>query len=785
MAFTHQRPAAFRSYLVAMSVSTDGTETTESLKDYVYEGWKTFRASHDGTKVNRSYSESSSTDLAGTQTTRTDGGIESRSTYVFENLQEKSAVSSSYYSYSSNNVQTNSTFSSEQGRTVYSSYNSSLTTNTDETYRTTNRTFGEGYTEVSSTKSGYGYTSVKDGGSTRFSVSFFTSYFSSSNTGISTFYTTIDGTGVFTTRPNSFSKLETGGGTPTSVEQTYNFQPETITQRTAFETTTRLIGKRKTETATTSSTYTSFAGSFTDTASFSFKTTETTSTSTADQTIYIMSADTVTLTNIPFGTYLNYAVLGGAYFGTGGTTLENGLIKSASTATSIKAAFKQPILEQSMSHGAVSVNETNTFSTIGISSTTGLTTSTVVTSSTKKSGIGATTTTYTNSVDFGKDVTTGLVFTESTYRSNFFTTSEVNIAFITTTSTTTRRNGFTYTLLDYENVQTSFESLYVGSDDYEIYTYTGSPSLPNITVTNLSAYEFITNETRSNYGATYRWIKNPSQPSNHLIFVNQTRYGKSLITFDKISGNGVQYKTSSDLSGAIRGSKNVTIADEKITTTTTEYTDSENPLILTVNTGESGSYESCGLPLVSAQSLNRYATFLPQDGYGDMAFEIYDSELSRSSGRIHLSKIKAGSSIARYTKEITYSTSNSNGSNTITADTVLNGLIKIEVGENSSDELQNATPITYNLSSQGFFGGFAFTDKPGLLANFYGIPTTFALFDKDGSTSFQEDFSNYRSPILSSGGNWKITLPDGAMLFQDLTTLPRQSRGTYIFDRKQ
>lgn len=778
MSLTNYRPGGLRSFLIAESVATDGTQTTTGLRDYEYLGKETSLQYHDGTAINHTFHETASTSLGPGGDGYTLNGFESFGTSHNSNKTFFSQTKQTTYTkklVGDYNTTSESSFSSN---TIYRTYNKSVTYGSSEFGRT-RRTEDEDYA-AEGINSNYGRTTVskKDGSIVTSAIAWGFGSYSSSQAGSKLVRTTVDGETQWTAVPDStaYDSTSSDDGATYGSYNSLPFVP-TVPQRTAFQTTTRLQISRNSETASDSFSFTSSPDSFTTfTDSFSLKTTVFTSTFFTTGTIYTVSAETKTLTNHPLETYKICAALGGGYFGELGTTLTNGLVVGASTATSIRGGVTQPTLEQVFTIEGTSEGYITTFNrdrrkTVYENSTA------LVTSSTEGTRILPTSTTYDHPVNFGSSVSSGHVFTESTYSITFYA-SDTTSSYTTTEETTyTVSRGASYTLSDIKYAYVSFLGSYFGSDNLETYTSNG---YYQVSTTTSSVIQRVL-DTDHTFRATSRFIKNPAQTQTPpSLFIGSFYPLKTIATFDKGLEGAVQYETSSDISGAMRGSRNVTIADERFGTTTTQYRDSSTTYDITVNTGVSGTYESIAPPMVSSfHSLNKYATFLPRDKYGDFRFKVYESDGSSDLGEISFSKLDLGSYLVRYTNTVNYSTSVSDKSNTSTIDTTLNGLFQVGNGQLSGGNFQNIVPVS-RRTSDFIAGGFVFTNKKGVLVNKYGAPTTFAAFGSDGSTLISENLSDYPEYAFQIK---TFELPSGAVVFQNLTTYPIASSVPFMFHR--
>jgi hypothetical protein len=98
--------------------------------------------------------------------------------------------------------------------------------------------------------------------------------------------------------------------------------------------------------------------------------------------------------------------------------------------------------------------------------------------------------------------------------------------------------------------------------------------------------------------------------------------------------------------------------------------------------------------------------------------------------------------------------------------TNLKGLIVIENA--TDDDNYHRTVLVESEGPRGYFGGFAFTNDNGFIANGGGIPFSFHAFDANNSSVID-------GPLTGLGNYSNIvtqTLPANAMIFLNQTTVP-------------
>ncbi len=507
------------------------------------------------------------------------------------------------------------------------------------------------------------------------------------------------------------------------------------------------------------------------------------------------TTDKQTITNTPVGTYGEFTVHGEASFLKGGVRLSNGFVSGASLTDKLTELYiTQPPLNQAISYeiyvpsvgetqktGNAITNLTQPHSIIGYTSSEG-------------TKIYSDFTDYSHPVNFNDTESRGYVYDSSTFRSYYYDYKTTNRK---RTTTNTEDDGFGGSY----NVQGYFPDVTT-----ENFTRSGSDGV--IDVSLLTTYWKEGNSVRGYFQ------RSNTKPRGHTIYesflskvgspsVTQTaefgvgtRYrNATLITLDKGEEGGIQYKSSSDISGAIRGSKNATIAHEYVTTTV--LSQSAN---VTVNTAASNSYESICHPILgrtnfrAGYKLNRYATFLPSDEYyGDIYTHIKGFGYNSDLGNAEFIHEADGSSVIKYAKNFSLFSTNSVNKGSMASQnaatlgmsssshTNLKGLIKIQKGGNDAN--LRRTRLIETGNGRGYFGGFVFTNDKGIVANGGGIPYSFKACDANNSSII-----NIGLPDLGDYSNIKTkTIPANAMIFLNQTTVPysRSNIDLDVVDRFQ
>jgi hypothetical protein len=254
--------------------------------------------------------------------------------------------------------------------------------------------------------------------------------------------------------------------------------------------------------------------------------------------------------------------------------------------------------------------------------------------------------------------------------------------------------------------------------------------------------------------------------------IGQKYATRNIITYDKGNQGGVQYKTSNNISGAMRSPRNVSIAHAYITTTNTTSRNSigstTSAINVTINSSITGSYLSKNLPLSFSPQLNRYAPFLPAGNYGDIYY-------LAPGAYVYLSNSADGSSIIKCIKEFAYNTANGNSRATTTIDTVLFGLLKVEQGGNDA----NYKKTKLYAGGANSFGGGVFTNRKGAVINVNAPPATYYAFGTNGSTAVAQNLTG-----IGDGYNFVTKeLPANAMIFMREDVQAYAGSGEAVFYR--
>ncbi len=795
MAFTHDIPYAVRNYPIAYSTSTalattsffDKTEASTSRTiDFN-------RTSEKGSTILRSfddsvgvYTESSLTSISdsiftsGTNTRNINFELRESNTFSSEGRTEYSKTTSSATfsefstrSYNRSAAQYSLSYTQTSSATGISLFDSSLSS-----FRIENR-----YTSTES-NSGTRRTFDTDGNSGEEDTYFYegetkTSFFESSRK------TERDGSSLkITTSSSSASGLTrtdngTDGDTIVGDDDNDGDEYETTTQfytasilTSSGERTLFFEGfSRITATTSVAKSYSLLSSDLLQTisSSYSLKTTSVTANSYIDITYDSFVAETQTLTNYTDRSYRVSTIHGGGAFIVGGETLGNLVVTGASLETTFSSTRSQPTdfntyTSQAYTEGSGSV--TITEGSVGFSSTDATITTRI---SSQDTQILASFVSTNETVDFGRSTNTIRVLTSRTF-SSYFNSTTISAGFFVGTVTESYSNSTTVEFSGFTTALTNGSSGYLGSDGFETYSsiemYSTMTTFPYVVgFLNSSSYDDITLEVT-------RGVARSLPYSDSFKGFRSIMPRVSYLTYDKGVQGGIQYESSSDISNVVRSFYPVSVADEVITTAT--MTSPAATVNLSVNSAQSNSYFSAGLPLGLNISLNRYMSFLPIDGsYGSIFSTVGDSE---SSSNYVINYEDDGSSLVRFTSTGKYSTSQLVGSNqdstgktTQSFSSVLDGLVKIQQGQQYDNGKKTIGKFTIapNYQNRPIYGGQKFTNREGLIIyQNPNPPKSFYVFGKNNSSLITQD-STDTGDIYKSG---TLSLPANSVVFDHFSS---------------
>ena len=385
--------------------------------------------------------------------------------------------------------------------------------------------------------------------------------------------------------------------------------------------------------------------------------------------------------------------------------------------------------------------------------------------------------------DFGLSANSIKVFTTQTFYSTYQrTTTRSTGNFGTTTSV--KNNSTTVPFHGYTSTTTEFSTYYLDSSTagYQSITYCSS----YLTMTDFAhLVGFSSTSSALNNSKTVKFTsflsknlpRSVSWTGGHIT-AGSTR---SFVTFNKGRQGGIQYESASDISDAVRSFYPVTVADQKLTTST--MTSPAATIDLSVNSAQSNSYLSGLLPLGLNISLNRYMPFLPMGGYRSIFSTVGGSD---SPSNYVLDYEEDGSSIVFLTSTGEYLTSGASGSivsetsRTVqTFSSVLNGLAKVQQGQ----AYDNGKKTIAQVEAFDFIhGGQKFTDREGLVIySTQSPPISFYLFGPSSSSLVTQESTD----IVVYNRERTSSLPAHSVIFAPTATFLLASNSIVTYDRYQ
>jgi hypothetical protein len=513
---------------------------------------------------------------------------------------------------------------------------------------------------------------------------------------------------------------------PTTVYNSATFvnnpSPVEVVQRTSLGETTVRLAVKLTAITTSSVSYSYLSGTLaTDSSSYSFNTTKITGEQNETMTHEAYVDETITLDAFYDSLYTVYSIHGGAAYITGGSVLPNAVVVGA-TLTTVNTSFASLNYPESLNEYSTEFYRGSKADQQdkGFLETTELT-NVITTVSVEETKIRTTYSDIVDPADFGRSTSRAKIFETTTFRSDFQQESQKSGRNATVTQQ--EQKGGTVQFEGYTSVIETVTGSYMASDGFSSYSYGDILS------------SFTTYQHAQTVGAnqTSEILNRTDKKSFGIPRLSKfTGYhtAKSIPTFwtyDKGDHGGIQNQTSDDVSGAVRSTRENSIADQVITTTT--YTSPAATITITANSAESSSYTfSAGLALELELKLNRYLTFFPDEKYGDIVSSIDSMQYSYSFD-------ENGQSIIRFTSTGTYSTSGtfSDGSvkTTKSFSSELFGMAKVGLGAVYEDG-QKTKPTKQENQIKG---GQNFTQREGVLVYKNVSPTfTFAVFGASSSS---------------------------------------------------
>jgi len=568
-----------------------------------------------------------------------------------------------------------------------------------------------------------------------------------------------------TTSDDEGSGVETGSGKTTDTYSTvFTGTVSPVTNRQATSIGTRLLEFERliigTQTTSTSSSYSLLSSNLLSTYSdsYSFRTSTVTQGGVTDLTVEDYIAETITFSNYTDNTYRVATVSGGGFFVTGSDILANRVLVNPSSESiiTISRVFNSDFNTYVQSNNAGIVN-TLTTTTVGSLVTSTITSSFFTNSTDTKLSHRFTTTNST--LDFGESVETIKSFYTTTYQVGFGSVGSITRR-VRSDRTTSSANRSTFIAPNLATVDITITKPFMGDGTFGTFTAVQAVQsfISNATIT----YALGPSQTYSNYfnQVTYGVLKSSVASSTNTGGASsQNRIRTTIATIDKGLQGGIQNRTSTNISGAIRSSRPITIADELITTATSSSSH------ITVNSAESQSYtDSAGFPLDLDVSLNRYMSFFPDEQYGSIFTQF-------ESMPYHLSLEGGGSSIIQFTTTGKYSTGDDSSRTTQSYSSGLKGVVKCQLG----NDFNNGTRVRIlSTDGAGFFsskvihGGAKFTDEEGLYIYSGQVPpASIYAFGSNGSSLISQDSTDFDNEYYFGS----ITLPANSMIFAPNTSV--------------
>jgi len=486
-------------------------------------------------------------------------------------------------------------------------------------------------------------------------------------------------------------------------------------------------------------------------------------------------------------TYGLSTIHGGAAFISGGDTLDNGVI----TGATYGSTFSAPLVSQPTDFNTVSRHyyqgdsQTATLTTWKATFESDDVVNTLTSTTSVLSILTTTSSELTETVDFGRLTSSAKVFTDITAYDIYV--EEVTSSGESYYSTTSSFGNAKSTVFSgYTTITFNRSRSYAGIDGFSTFTW-----LSNIfSDTTYETYFYVGDQntefqSRITEKETIGTSQRKAQSATDTGFITSINISNKIITLDKGRQGGVQYEKSSDVSGAVRSTRSMTIADEVITSTT--YTTPAATINITGNTAESNSYTySAGLALGLELKLNRYLTYFPHEIYGDIVSSIDSMQYSYSDEGI-------GSSIIRFSSTGIYSTTKTGtaGSslNTQSFSSELFGIVKpglgavYEEGQRTVLKVSDNTPFFGYLNPTIILGGQKFTDETGIFEyRAVAPPYSFYAFGSTDSSLITQnttDVTSVEHPERS------ISLPANSVIFNPRSTYLYVGEGQKTYDRNQ
>jgi len=602
--------------------------------------------------------------------------------------------------------------------------------------------------------------------------------------------TSISSSSGYTTTNNRGNIPPQSDGTVTGSSSTQAGRGATYLIATALSTYTFNAGYPSTVTTSKSISYSSSSSNLIETESSSYSVKTTTRDFSNSNYTFVRSSERYTteteLATERIGkTYGLSTIHGGAAFISGGDTLDNGVI----TGATYGSTFSAPLVSQPTDFNTVSRHyyqgdsQTATLTTWKATFESDDVVNTLTSTTSVLSILTTTSSELTETVDFGRLTSSAKVFTD-------ITAPDVYVEEVTSpgesyySTTSSFGNAKSTVFSGYTTITFNRSRSYAGIDGFSTFTW-----LSNIfSDTTYETYFYVGDQntefqSRITEKETIGTSQRKAQSATDTGFITSINISNKIITLDKGRQGGVQYEKSSDVSGAVRSTRSMTIADEVITSTT--YTTPAATINITGNTAESNSYTySAGLALGLELKLNRYLTYFPHERYGDIVSSIDSMQYSYSDEGI-------GSSIIRFSSTGIYSTTKTGtaGSslNTQSFSSELFGIVKPGLGAVYAEGQRTVLKDSF---FEGVFrrptyilGGQKFTDETGLFEYATGGPPySFHAFGSSDSSLITQAIGD----IVTGTDTVKtISLPAQSVIFNPGSSFLIVSRDAQIYDRNQ
>ena len=602
--------------------------------------------------------------------------------------------------------------------------------------------------------------------------------------------TSISSSSGYTTTNNRTNIPDQSDGTVTDSSYTQEGRGATYRIATALSTYTFNNGYPSTVTTSKSLSYSSFSSNLIETESSSYSVKTTTRDFTSPNYTFVRSSERYTTeselaTERVGKTYGLSTIHGGGAFISGGDTLDNGVI----TGATYGSIFSAPLVSQPTEFNTVTKHyyqgdsQTATLTRWRASYESDDVVNTLIPTYSEISILTTTSSELTETVDFGRLTSSAKVFTNTTANDFYYEEgSSTGESYYSTTSSFGGRKSTVFS--GYTTTTFNRSRSYVGIDGFSTFTWLSNVFSDTTYETHVDVGDQNTGlKSRVTWKETVGTSQRKAQSATDTGFVTSINYSNKIITLDKGRQGGVQYEKSSDVSGAVRSTRSMTIADEVITSTT--YTSPAATNNITGNSAESNSYTySAGLALGLELKLNRYLTYFPHERYGDIVSSIDSMQYSYSDEGI-------GSSIIRFSSTGIYSTTKTGtaGSslNTQSFSSELFGIVKPGLGEVYAEGQRTSLKASFfeTVFQPPIYilGGQKFTDETGIYEYSTGSPPySFHAFGSSDSSLITQDIGDI---ITGTDTVRTISLPAQSVIFNPASSFLIVARDAQTYDRNQ